>query len=834
VDFPKPIATDNCDMNPNTNGVRDDGLLLHQPFGLGITIIHWTATDAAGNIGTCDQVIEVVDNTPPDFDPCPPDIETKPDLGECFATVDITQPVVRDNCDTNVFVQGTREDGLDLNDPYPADDCITITWVAQDNEGNLSTCYQEVCVRATNTLVVNLQVLEPIINTELTRCFTFVLHDCTGGMVTTVEAEITMIDGQARSAEIEIPCGTWECVTAKDTLHTVRRTSDLTSVANQYHADFTGGNALVPGDLNNDGEVNVLDSGILTGLLTFNYGTGDTSCPIPTTAEYVANPGIAIPDDNNVGISHTINVPDFFFVDDLDIDLVINHTHVGDLCVSITHNGTTVDIIQEIGNANAGCNHAFFGCSSNNLNVVLDDEGTGGALDSLPCPGNTNPFPTSPPNYTPLNPLSAFDGMDASGDWTINVSDTEAADLGTLVTWSLHFDLTPPPPFHADFDGDGIVWMPDCSVIGAYFRAENAPDCCNPRLAGPAAPPLERISVAELLERGLPMVAAGDFNRDGWVDLDDLADAMAAYAATAAPSNPVLEPSGSFAAADGSWFTAANWATGAMPDASSDLSIDARVRVDGAGAQARSLTISQRGGVIISGSLTASSMTVQAGGTLALEAGGILRIGVLNLEPGAILEWSSGVIEVSGGVFHHASLDLVIGSGALRLLNGATAIVTAGAFIGADPAHGGELLVNDSTFIAGNDLVVGFTGDGLLRVIRGGAVHAGALTLTSAATLAGDLTGEIDITGHAQIGGTLTVRLPAGFAEPAIGRRFTLLSAASIDGRFEEVSLPVLPAGLYFELAYGERAIELVVQDSAPGVTPEAEPVPADPAIGAE
>jgi subtilisin family serine protease len=40
-------------------------------------------------------------------------------------------------------------------------------------------------------------------------------------------------------------------------------------------------------------------------------------------------------------------------------------------------------------------------------------------------------------NYTPQNPLSVFDGLDQSGDWTITVKDAAANMEGTLEGWSL-------------------------------------------------------------------------------------------------------------------------------------------------------------------------------------------------------------------------------------------------------------------------------------------------------------------------------------------------------------------------------------------------------------
>ena len=71
----------------------------------------------------------------------------------------------------------------------------------------------------------------------------------------------------------------------------------------------------------------------------------------------------------------------------------------------------------------------------------MDDEGTGGPIEDA-CALNLS----SPPNYTPNNPLSAFDGMNSGGDWVINVYDSATPDPGTLHLWSVDIDETASNP----------------------------------------------------------------------------------------------------------------------------------------------------------------------------------------------------------------------------------------------------------------------------------------------------------------------------------------------------------------------------------------------------
>jgi len=54
-----PIATDNCG-SVTVTGVRSDGKPLNAPYPLGITVITWTAKDAANNSASCAQSIAIM------------------------------------------------------------------------------------------------------------------------------------------------------------------------------------------------------------------------------------------------------------------------------------------------------------------------------------------------------------------------------------------------------------------------------------------------------------------------------------------------------------------------------------------------------------------------------------------------------------------------------------------------------------------------------------------------------------------------------------------------------------------------------------------------------
>jgi subtilisin-like proprotein convertase family protein len=206
------------------------------------------------------------------------------------------------------------------------------------------------------------------------------------------------------------------------------------------------------------------------------YLGDDTDCSgtpgTPTT--YSATPNLAIPDGGGSGnpATHTINVPDSFVIGDVNVRNTITHTWVGDLVVTLQHGTTTVTVIDRPGYSGSG-----FGCSADNYsNAILDDEGTA-AIESQ-CVNNL----TSPPNYTPNQALTAFDGQNATGSWTIRVSDHASSDTGTLNSWAVIISPVGEGPCDTGCidngdcdDGQFCNGAETCS--GGSCQAGTAPNC---------------------------------------------------------------------------------------------------------------------------------------------------------------------------------------------------------------------------------------------------------------------------------------------------------------------------------------------------------------------
>lgn len=157
--------------------------------------------------------------------------------------------------------------------------------------------------------------------------------------------------------------------------------------------------------------------------------------PNPIIESFV---GLPIPDgDPVVGLSTTITVVDDFLIADLNVDVDITGTFLGDLEITlIAPSGDPLALMWD----NA--------CGSNDDMSVVFDEGASAVACATPTVGTFAPAPDS---------LAAFEGGTSAGDWTLNVRDTFGADAHFLDRWGLTFtpgvSACPDPPVC----GNGIV-----------------------------------------------------------------------------------------------------------------------------------------------------------------------------------------------------------------------------------------------------------------------------------------------------------------------------------------------------------------------------------------
>ena len=171
--------------------------------------------------------------------------------------------------------------------------------------------------------------------------------------------------------------------------------------------------------------------------------------PATVTATVSDSPALPITDNSPAGVSTTITVADDFDITDLNVNLDITHTWVGDVIVTLqSPAGTTAVIVDRMGFTGTG-----FGCSSNDLLITLDDEAAS-AIEDECQPGP----PAASGSFTPNNPLSAFDGQSTMGDWTLTVSDNAGGDTGTLNAWGIEYSYdVSATPLDVILDANGMA-----------------------------------------------------------------------------------------------------------------------------------------------------------------------------------------------------------------------------------------------------------------------------------------------------------------------------------------------------------------------------------------
>ncbi len=114
----------------------------------------------------------------------------------------------------------------------------------------------------------------------------------------------------------------------------------------------------------------------------------------------------------------TISVPDAMSIVDVNVQLTISHTRDQDLDVYlIAPDGTRVELFTDVG----GNGDHFTG-------TVLDSQA------STSITAGSAPFAGT---YRPEGSLAAFNGKNAVGTWTLEITDDQYLYSGTLSSWSI-------------------------------------------------------------------------------------------------------------------------------------------------------------------------------------------------------------------------------------------------------------------------------------------------------------------------------------------------------------------------------------------------------------
>ena len=110
----------------------------------------YTATDAAGNSGTCSFVVEVFDVTGPVISGCPLSINQTTDTNKSFAVVTWTAPTASDAVDGAIATpnpQTSPVQNLNSGSQFGTQNAITVSYTFTDSSSRSSTCTFVVTVR---------------------------------------------------------------------------------------------------------------------------------------------------------------------------------------------------------------------------------------------------------------------------------------------------------------------------------------------------------------------------------------------------------------------------------------------------------------------------------------------------------------------------------------------------------------------------------------------------------------------------------------------------------------------------------------------------------------
>ncbi|NNM26672.1 MAG: hypothetical protein HKO59_11935 [Phycisphaerales bacterium] len=251
-----------------------------------VAVVTVTAIDACGNEASVEYLtavdtggLEVI---------TPAELMQPADAGGCDAFVVVPPLDVAASCG-EVAITNDYTGTDDASATYAAGE-TAVLWTATDACGNVRTTTQVITVLEVNPVTVSIE-LKNVLEVEATRCITFEFYGCDDETPIVVEQDVEFVAGLALDLPMDIPCGAYICVTARDTLHTLRRSDDdqfgiAPIVGTQYVADFTDHSAsggdddgLIGGNVNDDDFIEVLDFALF--VIRFGQSVGQTTCLTP-------------------------------------------------------------------------------------------------------------------------------------------------------------------------------------------------------------------------------------------------------------------------------------------------------------------------------------------------------------------------------------------------------------------------------------------------------------------------------------------------------------------------------------------------------------------------
>lgn len=189
-------------------------------------------------------------------------------------------------------------------------------------------------------------------------------------------------------------------------------------------------------------------------------------------------------------LTRTFTVGTSYIVGDVDLGVFLAHSYRSDLRLSLTSpTGTTVNLMVNTGG------------SGDNLNDMFNDEATasiethnGTATDSVTVP------PPYAHSFKPTGILSAFDGQNAQGTWSLIICDSVASDTGGFTRADLY--ITSRPVSYADLSLTKTVSnaAPNSGATISYILSANNAAASPNSASG--------VTVRDILPAGVTFVSA--------------------------------------------------------------------------------------------------------------------------------------------------------------------------------------------------------------------------------------------------------------------------------------------------------------------------------------
>lgn len=158
---------------------------------------------------------------------------------------------------------------------------------------------------------------------------------------------------------------------------------------------------------------------IPSNATVYSFETGTLVCNLTFTATDYSDNVIEVVPNSEASVPLTISGG--FTIGDMNVNLGITHTWIGDLIISLVGPASIGSPVIKLFENPCGNNR--------NINCILDDNG-----DAPLCSG----IPAISGNIAPLDALSSLNSLPADGVWTLRVVDPFNEDGGTIDNFSIN------------------------------------------------------------------------------------------------------------------------------------------------------------------------------------------------------------------------------------------------------------------------------------------------------------------------------------------------------------------------------------------------------------